>query len=341
MAKPRTARRAELLPFVIEGTSVAPGTVETVDIPIARLPTGEWIHMPVVVIHGSKPGPTIWLSGAIHGDELNGIEIVRRVVLGLDPTMLSGTVLAVPVVNVFGVTSGSRYLPDRRDLNRAFPGSRRGSLTGQLAHAFFDRVVRRGELGIDFHTGSGGRTNLPQIRCDLSSVRTRRMAVAFGAPLVLDAANKAGTVRAEATRAGVTVLLFEGGEAGRFDEHAIETAVLGTRRVMTKLRMIPAVPPAEHTPVLTEKNRWVRAPRSGFCRVEVELGQRVEAKQRLGVIGDAAGAAERVMRAREPGIVIGLLHTAVVHRGDPVVHLAKLRPRTRATKDKRAPKKSS
>ncbi|MCA9650688.1 MAG: succinylglutamate desuccinylase/aspartoacylase family protein [Myxococcales bacterium] len=322
---------------MLEGTEVAPGTLETVDIPISRLPTGEWIHMPVVVSHGAKRGPVVWLSGAIHGDELNGVEIVRRVVLTLDPTLQAGTVLAVPMVNVFGVTAGSRYLPDRRDLNRAFPGSRRGSLTGRLAHAFFERVVRRGELGIDFHTGSNGRTNLPQIRCELSSPRARRLAQAFGAPLVLDSTAKPGTLRAEASRNDITVLLFEGGEAGRFDEHAIEVGVVGTRRVLAELRMIPAVPQAEHTPVLTEKSHWIRAARSGFCRVEIGLGDRVKRKQRLAVIGNAAGATERVLRAREEGIVIGLLQTAVVHRGDPVVHMAKLRPRTRP----RAPKESS
>lgn len=337
MAPPRTARRAE--PFNLDGTEIAPGTLETVDIPISRLPTGEWIHMPVVVSHGAKRGPVVFLCGAIHGDELNGVEIVRRVVLTLDPTLQRGTVLAVPMVNVFGVTTGSRYLPDRRDLNRAFPGSRRSSLTGRLAHAFFERVARRAELGLDFHTGSGGRTNIPQIRYVPDSPVARRLAVAFGAPLALRTPAKPGTLRGEAERAGIPVLLFEGGEAGRFDEPAIEVAVAGTRRVLAKQRMIPAVPSAEHRPLLTEKNRWLRAPRSGFCRVEIGLGDRVEPRQIVAVVGDATGSSERALRAREPGIVIGLLRTAVVHRGDPVVHVAKLesRSRTRPAKKTASP----
>lgn len=323
----RTARKAEPPPFLIEGTEVLPGTSATVDHPIARLPTGEWVHMPVIVVHGRTPGPVVWLSGAVHGDELNGVEIVRRVALSLDPTHQSGTVLAVPMVNVFGVTAGSRYLPDRRDLNRAFPGSRRGSLTGRLAHAFFERVAQRSTLGMDFHTGSGGRTNLPQIRCDLSDAKTRRLAVAFGAPLVLDAMPKPGTLRAEAVRHGIPMLLFEGGEAGRFHEEAIEVGVSGARRVLAKLRMIPQVPSAEAPPVMAEANRWVRAGRSGFCRVDVRLGERVTRKQRVGVISDVVGPSERMLHSPIDGIVIGVLRTAVVHRGDPVVHIAKIRGR--------------
>ena len=326
----RTARRGEPEPFELDGTAVAPGTTATVDLPIARLPTGDWVHMPVVVVHGRKRGPVVWLSGAVHGDELNGVEIVRRVVQSLDPTLQAGTVLAVPMVNVFGVTAGSRYLPDRRDLNRSFPGTRRGSLTGRLAHAFFERVAKRAELGLDFHTGSAGRTNLPQIRCDTSDPKTRRLAVAFGAPLVLDSPPRPTTLRAEAVRRGIRVLLFEGGEAGRFHEDAIEVGVTGSRRVLARLRMIPAVPPAEAPPVFTEANRWVRAGRSGFCRVDVRLGDRVVRKQRVAVVCDAVGPSERVLHAPEDGIVIGVLRTAVVHRGDPVVHMAKIRGRRRS-----------
>lgn len=326
----RTARKGEPQPFELDGTSVDPGTISTVDLPIARLPTGDWVHMPVVVAHGTKRGPVVWLSGAVHGDELNGVEIVRRVVQSLDPTLQSGTVLAVPMVNVFGVTAGSRYLPDRRDLNRAFPGTRRGSLTGRLAHAFFERVARRGELGMDFHTGSAGRTNLPQIRCDTTDSKTRRLAVAFGAPLVLDTPPKPGTLRAEAVRSGIPVLLFEGGEAGRFHDEAIEIGVSGARRVLARLRMIPAVPPAEAPPVFTEANRWIRAGRSGFCRVDVRLGERIVRKQRVAVVCDAVGTSERVLHAPDDGIVIGVLRTAVVHRGDPVVHMARVRGRGRA-----------
>ncbi|MCX4241398.1 succinylglutamate desuccinylase/aspartoacylase family protein [Paraliomyxa miuraensis] len=329
-------RRGEPEPFELEGTAVDPGTMTTVDLPIARLPTGDWVHMPVVVSHGKKRGPVVWLSGAVHGDELNGIEIVRRVVQLLDPTLQSGTVLAVPMVNVFGVTAGSRYLPDRRDLNRSFPGTRRGSLTGRLAHAFFERVAKRAELGLDFHTGSGGRTNLPQIRCDISDPKTRRLAVAFGAPLVLDTPATPGTLRAEAVKRGIPVLLFEGGEAGRFHEEVIEAGVSGARRVLARLRMIPAVPAAEAPPVFTEGNRWIRAGRSGFCRVEVRLGERITRKQRVGVVCDAVGQSERVLHAPDDGVVIGVLRTAVVHRGDPVVHMAKIRGKGARKKDRPA-----
>ena len=189
-------------PLEIGGVQVAAGTRGRVDIPVARLPTGTWLTLPVSVIHGQSPGPTIWLSGTIHGDELNGIAIIREINRQADPKLLSGTILAVPIVNVFGLIIESRYLPDRRDLNRSFPGSKRGSLASQLAHLFVEQIVRRCDYGIDFHTGSGGRTNLPQIRCNLDDARTRELAEVFSAPLILNSKRRPGSLRAGAEPEG-------------------------------------------------------------------------------------------------------------------------------------------
>lgn len=279
--------------------------------------------MPVVVVHGAKAGPVVWANGAIHGDELNGVEIVRQLLLTVDPQEMSGTFIGVPIVNAFGVTAASRYLPDRKDLNRMFPGSARGSLAARLAHVFFDRVVCRAELGMDFHTGSAGRTNLPHIRCSTTDAETLRLAKAFGASLVLDAPQRAGSVRAEAVRRGIRVLLFEGGEAERLDPEAITAGRDGALRVLAALGMLASAPVSPFPePAIFTSSLWMRATRSGFCRVEVELGQRVELKERLAVIHDAVGPGEQVVRARAAGIVIGLLRTAVVHRGDSIVHVA-------------------
>ncbi|MBT8494791.1 MAG: succinylglutamate desuccinylase/aspartoacylase family protein, partial [Deltaproteobacteria bacterium] len=226
--------------------------------PVARLPSGSWIEMPVVVLHGSEPGPTAWLSGAIHGDELNGIEIVRRLLKQIDPKTLCGTVLGVPIVNVYGVTSGSRYLPDRRDLNRSFPGSMKGSMASRVAHLFFDRVASRCDVGLDFHTGSNGRSNLPHLRCDTDNKKTRRLANHFGPPLVIQAGLRDGSLRAAASERGIQVLLYEAGEAHRFDEAAIQLGVDGTLRVLSALKMIPpSATTSGQRPMIAKKSSWM------------------------------------------------------------------------------------
>lgn len=324
MAVARTGSRAERRPaFVLGSARVAPGTSALVELPIARLPTGSWSTMPVVVLHGREDGPTVWLSGAIHGDELNGVEIVRRVIRSLHPRRLSGTVLAIPTVNVFGVTPGSRYLPDRRDLNRSFPGSSRGSLASRLAHLFFTGIAERCQVGLDIHTGSGGRDNLPQLRCDLEHAETRRLAEAFAAPVILQAALRDGSLRAAARAKGIPVLLYEGGEALRFGEAAIETGVDGVLRVLGTLSMIGEAPPAGGGPVhYCKRSVWTRAGRSGFCHLEVEPGSLVEVGKTVATITDSVGKERVTVRSKTEGIVIGVLRTALVHKGDAIVHVA-------------------
>lgn len=281
--------------------------------------------MPVSVVHGRQPGPCIWLSASIHGDELNGIEIIRKVLASLSPRTLSGTVIAVPIVNVFGVTNGARYLPDRRDLNRSFPGTARGSMAGRLAHLFFHEVVSRCEFGLDFHTGSNGRDNLPQIRCDVDNADAYGLAAAFGTQIVIHASLRDGSLRAAAATLGKPVLLYEAGEALRFDEEAIDFGVAGSLRVMHSLGMVEHAPKnGGHSPRISRRTRWVRAGRSGFCHLKVERGQPVERNAVVAHIADAAGRRTLSVRTRSAGIVIGCLRTGIVHRGDAVAHIAEL-----------------
>ncbi len=311
--------------FEFEGVQVAPGSAREFDVRVARLPAGTWASMPTVVIHGREPGPTVWLSGAIHGDELNGVAIVRELLMHLKPSLRAGTVIAVPIVNAFGLTLESRYLPDRRDLNKSFPGSPRGSLAGRLAHLFFDRVAKRCELGIDFHTGSGGRSNLPQIRCDLEEPQTRRYAELFAAPLALHSTLRDGSLRAAARKQGIRVLLYEAGEAGRFDANAIEVGVNGTLRVFESLGMLDhQAPPPLLTPRTAMSSKWIRAGRSGLCHVHVHLGDIVSPGDRLATVTDSLGHKQLEMVSRHPGIIVGSLQTAIVHRGDALVHIARL-----------------
>lgn len=319
MAKTRSEPRA---PFVMADAAVRPGASRVVELPVGQLPPGATSSMPVVVLHGRRAGPTVWLSGAIHGDEVNGIDIVRRVILELDPKTLSGTVLAVPIVNVFGVTAADRYMPDRRDLNRSFPGSARGSLAGRVAHIFFDNVVRRCDIGLDFHSGSAGRSNLSQIRCDLDQPETRRLAEAFGAPLTMHATLRDGSLRAAARKLGTPVLLYETGEAHRFDEPGIRRGVDGALRVLNGLGMIASSPEHPGSTILARSSSWIRAGRGGFSHVTVELGQEVEAGQVVATVTQTLGRTRIPLRTRAAGIVIGVLRDALVHHGDAVVHVA-------------------
>jgi hypothetical protein len=308
---------------------VAPGRAVTAELPIPRLVTGAQVSLPVRVFHGRAAGPTIWISAALHGDEIGGVEIIRRVNGHLDPRRLRGTVLSVPIVNVHGFLTGDRYLPDRRDLNRSFPGSANGSLASRVADSFMREIVARCEIGIDLHTGSDHRTNLPQIRGDLDDARTLELARAFGAALMLHAGVRDGSLRAAATEAGVTVLLYEGGEAWRFDEDAIAAGTRGVLRVLAHLDMIEDdVAPAPREPVESRRSSWIRARRSGIALIAVELGQPVGRGEPLAVIHDSLG--KRLSRVRAPfdGTVIGLTQHPLVLQGDALVHLAAITERT-------------
>ncbi len=318
---------------------VGRGRSATGELPVSRLVTGNTISIPLRVVHGQSEGPTVWVSGAVHGDEIAGVEIIRRVLADIDPKSLRGTLIAVPIVNVHGFLNGDRYFPDRRDLNRSFPGSATGSLAGRVARLFMDEIVDRCDVGIDLHTGSDHRTNFPQIRADLDDPTTRDLAVAFDAPLMLHAKLRDGSLRAAATARGVTVLLYEGGEAWRFDEDAIRTGVRGVRNVLESLGMLdseqsePTV--AGDRPLESRSSTWVRTRRSGIVQLHAGLGDRVEKGQALATVHDATGHRLGIAKASTSGVVIGLTHQPLVNQGDAIVHIAQLdtEPPSRLSKD--------
>jgi hypothetical protein len=314
--------------FEFGGQEIRAGRSGTTQLPIPRLVTGTQVTVPARVLHGVDDGPVVWVSAAIHGDEIGGVEIIRRVTDRLDPKRLSGSIIFVPIVNVYGFLTGDRYLPDRRDLNRSFPGSTNGSLAGRMAAVFMREIVARCEIGIDLHTGSDHRTNLPQIRGNLDDERTRELARAFGAPLMLHAGLRDGSLRAAATEAGSTVLLYEAGEAWRFDRDAIRAGTSGTLRVLSHLGMIdPDEAPTPRQPVESRRSTWIRARRSGIAGIEVELGQDVARGQHLAVIHDSLG--KRLSRVGAPfdGMVIGMTQHPLVHQGDALVHVAATAPK--------------
>lgn len=311
-------------PLVIGKVEVPPGKRGKVEIPVTRLPTGTTLSLPVAVVRGRYPGPCIWLSAAIHGDELNGVEIIRRLVRSLKPPYLHGTVLAVPVVNIFGLIEQSRYLPDRRDLNRSFPGSPRGSLAARLAAIFMKEVVSHCTHGIDLHTAAIHRTNFPQIRANLQDPTTYAFAKAFGAPVVIHSATRDGSLREAAAQRHIPTLLYEGGEALRFGEEAIQIGVDGVRRVLAYLDMYTLDAPTQVTlPIESHSTRWVRASRGGFWHRQAQLGQAVSHKETLGFITDAFGDKPTPVRSPVTGWVISHNQNPLIHQGDALVHIAK------------------
>ncbi|MEE8331478.1 MAG: succinylglutamate desuccinylase/aspartoacylase family protein [Acidimicrobiia bacterium] len=304
-------------------TEVMPGHRARFELNVARLPTGGWLSLPVAVVNGKRPGPTIWLSGAVHGNEINGVSIVRRVMSQLVSADLAGTVIAVPIVNIFGFVNESRYLPDHRDLNRSFPGSRRGSLAAQLANLFMREVVERCDFGIDLHTAAGHRINIPQIRGDMSERGTAGLGKAFGAPFVLNAKVRPGSLREAATKRGKRVLVYESGQVLRFDADACDVGVAGVLRVMQKLKMGDWGVPKAEVPIRTiQASTWIRGPKSGIADIHVELGQPVAAGTALATISDAFGSKPTVAKAPWAGWVIAKTQNPLISRGDSLVHIA-------------------
>lgn len=308
--------------FPMGPVRVRAGASKEVEIPITRLVTGADVSLPVQVVHGREEGPVVWVNATIHGDEVVGVEVIRRVLTTLSAKTLRGTLVAVPVVNVLGFMAGDRYLPDRRDLNRSFPGSQRGSLAGRIAHLFMREVVDKCSVGIDLHTAAHRRVNLPQIRADLEDPRTRALAEAFGAPVMLHARLRDGSLRQAARDRGATVLLYEGGEAWRFDDFAIDAGVDGVLRVLAALGMIDPIESTEQPSIPCTQSAWVRARGTGVLQLEVRLGELVEAGQRIGGLADTFGRRVRLVHADRAGIVVGLNKAPLVNSGDALVHIA-------------------
>lgn len=314
-------------PLIIADTRVEPGTRQTIQLPVANLYTHTRMDLPVHVVHGKKPGPILFVNAAIHGDELNGVEIIRRLLKHKALSSLSGSLIAIPIVNMFGLIQQSRYLPDRRDLNRSFPGSSKGPLASRLANIFLNSIVRHADYGIDIHTGALHRSNLPQIRANLDDTVTHELAVAFGVPVIINAIERDGSLREAATSYGVKTLLYEAGEALRFDELAIKAGLRGVINVMRHLRMLK--PGKSRKPVtepyMARTRVWVRAPHSGVFINYKKLGDRVSKGEQLGCVSDPTDLFNNVefpVNAVKTGIIIGKSNLPLVNEGDAIYHIA-------------------
>ncbi len=323
---------AERESFEIGGIEIKPGERKTVDLAAAKLYTHTEMRLPIHVIHGKKTGPILFVSAAIHGDEILGVEIIRRLLKMKSVNKLNGTLIAIPVVNVFGFINQSRYSPDRRDLNRFFPGTGSGSLTSQIAKLFMTEIVDRCTHGIDLHTGSNHRVNLPQIRAYLNDEETERLAYEFGAPIILDANFLEGSLRQAVYDKGLPILLYEAGEVFRFSEIPIQAGLRGVLSVMRAIGMLKPKPVKETKikSAVADSSVWVRAPISGIVNTKVKLGDRVEENTVLGEITDPFGETQENIITNDAGTVIGKLELPLVYKGDAIFHVARMRSTIRA-----------
>lgn len=313
-------------PITIGDVTIEPGHRGSVDLHLGDLFNQAPMTMPIRVINGRRDGPTLFVCAALHGDEINGVEIIRRVLSLSSLKRLRGTLIAVPVVNVFGFVNNSRYLPDRRDLNRSFPGSPQGSLAARLARLFMNEIVSKCDWGIDLHTGAVHRDNFPQVRANLDDPEVTRLATAFGIPVAINADFREGSLRHAGVSQGVRILVYEAGEALRFDEFSIRAGVKGVTRVMRALDMLPASKGQPRIPktIVARSSKWVRAPQSGVIRTPSILGRQVHKGDELGIISDLAGDREIPLTCPVDGIVIGRGYLPVVHEGDALFHIVQV-----------------
>lgn len=321
MARSRT-RNSEIQ---IAGQTISAGERRRFDLESPNLYTNTPLGLPVEIIHGRYSGPVLMVCAAIHGDELNGVEIIRRLSGFRNIDRLHGTLVLVPAVNIFGFIHQSRYLPDRRDLNRCFPGSERGSLASRVAHQFFSELVVHCTHIIDLHTAAVHRDNLPQIRAALDDKAVARMAYAFSIPVIINSGLIEKSLRYEAGKRGIPVITYEAGEALRLDERSIVSGVRGIVSVMRSMGMLPSrrIRTVRAEPYVASSSSWHRAPVDGVFRPLVELGARVAPGDSLGVITTPFGSEETILSADADGIIICVNNLPLVYEGDALFHVAR------------------
>ncbi len=315
---------AKALPFTLAGKIFAPGEAGSVEVQIGHMIDYQPVTMTVHVTHSKRPGPVLLVSAALHGDEINGVEVVRRLLRTRLLKSLRGTLVAVPVVNMPAFLSRSRYLPDRRDLNRLFPGSASGSLGARLAHFFNREVLAHCTHAIDMHTGAVNRPNLPQIRVSPGDDVGMEMANAFHPPVIIETGLREGSFRATARGHGIPSILYEAGQAYSIDRASVRYGLRGVTSVMRYLGMLPAerLKKIKRRTVTSRFTGWVRAPRGGIFTPHVELGSAVTPQTVLGIVGDPFGKHETKVMGRHDGVVIGQTMEATVDEGDGLFHIA-------------------
>ncbi len=310
----------------IGGESVAPGEEKLLKISIDRLPTGTLIDIPVYVFNSKKPGPTILVQAGLHGDEINGIEIVRRMLQQKRFKINKGSVIAVPILNIFGFIHFSRDVPDGKDVNRSFPGKKSGSMASRMAYHYVSQIMHQMDFAIDLHTGGSQRHNFPQVRFTLEDDHSRELASVFNAPFSFSSRLIKGSFRNAAFHMGKPTIVFEGGESMRFDDYSILEGMQGILNVLKHFKMISKIEPIyierKKTVVLAER-KWLRAPTAGMFIPEITNGSEMKKGQELGLITDTYAKHSKKIKAPYNGFVFSINHQAVVNQGDALFHIGK------------------
>lgn len=306
-----------------------PGECKDIRLKISETYTGNEVFMPVRVIRGEQEGAKVFVTAAIHGDEINGVGIVQELIAGAGPELIAGTLVLVPVVNIFGFESHDRYLPDRRDLNRAFPGMDTGSLAGRFAHTIMEEVVQKCDFGIDLHSAAMQRTNFPNVRANLRNPGCRQLAELFGASLVVNGTGPAGSLRREACRAGVPTIILEAGEPWKVEPSVMAVGVRGIQNVLKGLNMMKGNPLLPKLQITSQRTMWIRAQVGGILRFHVAPGDLVEKNQPIATNYGVLGLQQNILTSPHSGIVLGMATLPTVKPGEPVCHLAL--PRMRFT----------
>lgn len=309
-------------PFILNKKKIELGQNENIQLHVARLPSGTVINLRIHVFRSKKPGPTLLIMGGVHGDEINGVETVRRMV---DDKMFhnlkKGSVIAIPLLNVYGFINFSRDASDGKDVNRSFPGSTKGSLASRVAAALTRNVLPLVDIGIDFHTGGSARYNFPQIRFSNKHPKSLELAKAFASPYIVAKPAIDKSLRKVMVSQKKPHLVFEGGESLRYDGFSISNGIAGTQRVMKHLGMIKRAPTKKRKVILFEKSSWVRADRSGLFRWTQQSGAKVSKGEPLGVINDPYGDSKNIVLAHQDGFIIGHNNAPVVSAGDALFHI--------------------
>ncbi len=308
--------------FKIGDAVIAAGRSRDIRLRVSQTYTGDPVTMPLRIIQGGEPGPKLFVTAAVHGDELNGTGVIHELMFGQRLRLLRGTLLLVPVVNIFGFENQNRYMPDRRDLNRSFPGSVSGSIASRHAHVVFEEIVRRCDYGIDLHSAASQRMNFPNVRADLTQPGLEPLARAFGCELVVSSKGPKGSLRHEACRAGCPTFILEAGEPDKVEPGVLELGVRGVRNILKHLGMIPGEPtqPAYQTTI--RKTRWLRAKTGGILRFHVSPGQLVRKGAPISTSFTVFGRHQNTLTAPLGGFVLGMTTRPTVKPGEPVCHLA-------------------
>lgn len=306
----------------INKTIIQKGESTIVNMNISRLPSRTKIDIPLYVFRGEEDGPVVLLIGGLHGDELNGIEIIRRLIFNKHIKTIKGSIIAIPILNMYGFLNLNRLTPDGKDLNRSFPGSANGSLASRIAFQVTRDILPVIDFGIDFHTGGASRSNVPQLRCDFNFPLNLELATQFEPPLIINSELVDKSLRKAAQKMGKPILVYEGGESLRFDDNAIETGVLCTRKLLKRLGMTDDKTEFEPiNPTVLVHNSWIRARAAGLFKPTIKNGDKIKKGKVMGVITDPYGDFEVAHKAPHDCIVFGVNNMPVVHQGEAIFHI--------------------